>query len=92
MNQKNSPSILEKAYKKLIDEYQRLDIPDTNVKCFGLNPGWNAVIGTNGCCGVAMSFQENNPLYGIEETLQDLDVPEILYRCFPFECGSRQSP
>ncbi|MFY9750653.1 MAG: DUF364 domain-containing protein [Methanoregula sp.] len=73
MNQKNSPSILEKAYKKLIDEYQRLDIPDTNVKCFGLNPGWNAVIGTNGCCGVAMSFQENNPLYGIEETLQDLE-------------------
>ena len=70
MNQRNSHSILETAYKKLVDEYQRLDIPDTRVKCFGLNQGWNAVIGTGGCCGVAMSFQENNPLYGVEETNQ----------------------
>jgi uncharacterized protein (DUF4213/DUF364 family) len=73
MSHRNSHSILEKAYRKLINEYRRLDIPHPQVKCFGLNPGWNAVIGTSGCCGVAMSFQENNPLYGLEETLQDLE-------------------
>ena len=43
------------------------------MKNFGLNPGWNAVIGTDGCCGVAMSFQDNNPLYGTDQTLQDLE-------------------
>src|SRR5208283_2558844 len=73
MKQRNSRSILEKAYKKLVSEYRRFNIPETRVKFFGINPGWNAVIGTNGCCGVAMSFQENNPLYGIEETFQDLE-------------------
>jgi uncharacterized protein (DUF4213/DUF364 family) len=73
MNRFHSRSILEKAYKKLVSEYRRLNIPETRVKYFGLNPGWNAVIGTNGCCGVAMSFQENNPLYGIEETIQDME-------------------
>ena len=73
MNQSDSRSILEKAYEKLVGEYRRLDTPEIMVKGFGLNPGWNAVIGTNGCCGVAMSFQDNNPLYGNEETLQDLE-------------------
>jgi len=64
-------SILEKAYEKLVSEYRRLDLPDVRVKSFGLNPGWNAAIGTGGCCGVAMSFQDNNPLYGTDETRQD---------------------
>jgi uncharacterized protein (DUF4213/DUF364 family) len=64
-------SILKKAYAKLVNEYRRLDMPDVRVKCFGLNPGWNALIGTGGCCGVAMSFQDNNPLYGTDETLQN---------------------
>lgn len=73
MNQHTYSSILEKAYNKLVSEYRRLGFPETHVKCFGLNPGWNAVIGTHGCCGVAMSFQENNPLYGTEETHQDLE-------------------
>ncbi|MGI6502798.1 MAG: Rossmann-like domain-containing protein [Candidatus Methanoculleus thermohydrogenotrophicum] len=68
-----SATILEKAYAKLLAEYQRLDLPEPTVKSFGLNPGWNAVIGTGGCCGVAMSFVDNNPLYGTEETRQDLD-------------------
>jgi uncharacterized protein (DUF4213/DUF364 family) len=73
MNRCDSGSILEIGYEKLVSEYQRLDLPAVTVKNFGLNPGWNAVIGTNGCCGVAMSFQDNNPLYGNEETLQDLE-------------------
>ena len=68
-----SATILEKAYVKLLAEYRRLDLPEPTVKSFGLNPGWNAVIGTGGCCGVAMSFVDNNPLYGTEETRQDLD-------------------
>ena len=66
-------TILEKGYEKLASEYQRLDLPEAKVKNFGLNPGWNAVIGTYGCCGVAMSFQDNNPLYGTDQTLQDLE-------------------
>ena len=65
-------TILEKGYEKLISEYRRLDLPDSTVENFVLHPGWNAVIGTSGCCGVAMSFQDNNPLYGNEETGLDL--------------------
>ncbi|MGA2917446.1 Rossmann-like domain-containing protein [Methanoregula sp.] len=68
----NPHAILEKGYEKLLSEYHRLGLPDVIVKNFGLNPGWNAVIGTGGCCGVAMSFQDNNPLYGTDQTLQDL--------------------
>lgn len=66
-------TILNKGYEKLKSEYQRLDLPEVTVKNFGLNPGWNAAIGTCGCCGVAMSFQDNNPLYGTDQTLQDLE-------------------
>jgi uncharacterized protein (DUF4213/DUF364 family) len=73
MNIPDSRTILEKGYEKLLSEYRRLDLPDVTVKNFGLNPGWNAVIGTCGCCGVAMSFQDNNPLYGTDQTLQDLE-------------------
>jgi uncharacterized protein len=73
MTPNNSHGILEKGYEKLLSEYHRLDLPEVTVKNFGLNPGWNAVIGTNGCCGVAMSFQDNNPLYGTDQTRQDLE-------------------
>ncbi|MFH0967160.1 MAG: DUF364 domain-containing protein [Methanobacteriota archaeon] len=69
----NSQKILEKGYKKLVSEYRRLNLPPPMVKKFCLNPGWNAVIGTNGCCGVAMSFQDNNPFYGSDQTLLDLE-------------------
>jgi len=65
-------TILKQACDNLAREYQRLDLPEVRVKQFGLNPGWNAVIGTSGCCGVAMSFANNNPLYGTDQTLQDL--------------------
>ncbi|PWR71335.1 Rossmann-like domain-containing protein [Methanospirillum lacunae] len=67
MNQ-NPVSILEKGYNKLLSEYNRLNLPEIRVKQFGINPGWNAVIGTNGCCGVAMSFQDNNPVYDSDQT------------------------
>jgi uncharacterized protein len=66
-------TILEKGYEKLTREYRRLDMPAGRVKNFGLNPGWNAVIGSGGCCGVAMSFADNNPLYSMDETWQDLE-------------------
>ena len=66
-------AILEKGYEKLASEYRRLDLPEVTVNNFGLNPGWNAVIGTCGCCGIAMSFQDNNPLYGADQTQQDLE-------------------
>jgi uncharacterized protein len=68
-----SPTIIEKGYEKLAGEYHRLGLPEVMVKNFGLNPGWNAVIGTGGACGVAMSFQDNNPLYGADQTLPDLE-------------------
>ena len=73
MTQHSQKKILEKGYEKLVSEYRRLGLPEVTVKNFGLNPGWNAVIGTNGCCGVAMSFQDNNPLYGTDQTLHDLE-------------------
>lgn len=72
MSQQESGTILEKAYEKLENEYRRLDLPTSYVGKFGINPGWNAVIGTCGCCGVAMSFQDNNPHYGSDETGLDL--------------------
>ena len=68
-----SATILEKAYVKLLAEYRRLDLPEPTVRNFGLNPGWNAVIGTGGGSGGAMRFVDNNPLYGTEETMQDLN-------------------
>jgi uncharacterized protein len=73
MNAHCPGTILEKGYEKLACEYRRLGLPEATVKRFGLNPGWNAVIGSGGCCGVAMSFQDNNPLYGADQTLQDLE-------------------
>jgi uncharacterized protein len=72
MAQPKPKSILEKGYEKLLTEYRRLELPDSTVEKFGINPGWNAVIGTGGCCGIAMSFADNNPLYGDEETGLDL--------------------
>jgi uncharacterized protein (DUF4213/DUF364 family) len=72
MAQSKPGTILEKGYEKLVSEYSRLDLPDSTTEKFGLHPGWNAVIGTSGCCGVAMSFQDNNPHYGDDETGLDL--------------------
>lgn len=65
-------SMVQKGYEKIRAEYQQCNLPIPVVKTFGLNPGWNAVIGTEGCCGVAMSFQDNNPQYDAEQTLQDI--------------------
>lgn len=82
-------TILEKGYKKLLSEYRRLDYPDSIAEKFGINPGWNAVIGTGGCCGVAMSFQNNNSLYGNEETGLDLQHLKSLVGESLFEAASR---
>ena len=73
MPETGSGSILEKACDILFQKYCQMDQPADRVKYFGLNPGWNAAIGTGGCCGVAMSFQDNNPWYDTEETWQDLE-------------------
>ncbi|MDO9324439.1 MAG: DUF364 domain-containing protein [Methanoregula sp.] len=71
MLQQKPGTILEKGYEKLTEEYRRLGLPAGTVEKFGINPGWNAVIATHNC-GVAMSFQDNNPLYGEEETRLEL--------------------
>lgn len=63
-----SGTVLEQAHDWLEREYQRCGIPESRVMMIGLNPGWNGVIGTGGCCGVAMSFAENNPHYTADET------------------------
>lgn len=73
MTSDSSQKILGKAYQTLVREYQRLNLAAGSVKKFGINPGWNAVIGTHGCCGAAMSFQDNNPCYGTDQTLQDIE-------------------
>ncbi len=67
----NNSQILEIGYQKLLNEYRLDNLPIPEIKYFGINHGWNAVIGTFGCCGIAMSFQDNNPLYGTKETMQD---------------------
>ncbi|MBP2134023.1 uncharacterized protein (DUF4213/DUF364 family) [Methanomicrobium sp. W14] len=76
MSQSGSQAILKKGLKKLKEEYERINVPVPVAKYFGINPGWNAVIGTRKCCGVAMSFQDNNPLYGNDETAQDISLLE----------------
>jgi uncharacterized protein (DUF4213/DUF364 family) len=88
MVQNRPGTILEQGYEKLVSEYRRLDLPNSTVKNFGINPGWNAVIGSNDCCGVAMSFQENNPLYGIDQTLQDLEYLKSCVGSSLFEVAS----
>ncbi len=60
--------ILENGYKKLKAEYDRLGLVPGLVAKFGLHPAWNTIVGTGGCCGVAMSFRSNNPNYGDDET------------------------
>lgn len=67
--------ILTKAYDKLQDEYERLGLQPERVSRFGLKPGWNAVIGENGCCGIAMSFGGNNPNYDRAQT--DFEIGEL---------------
>ena len=62
--------IFDNAIKVLNAEYETLGIEPV-IKKFGLNPGWNAVIGSEGCCGVAMSFRNNNPNYHDKETFFD---------------------
>jgi uncharacterized protein (DUF4213/DUF364 family) len=81
-------TILEKGYERLLSEYRRLDLPASTVQRFGLNPGWNAVIGTSGCCGIAMSFQDNNPLYGTDQTLQDQEYLRTCIGTSLFEVAS----
>lgn len=60
--------ILEKAHQRLLDEYGRRGLAPGLAAKFALHPAWNAVIGSDGSCGVAMSFRGNNPNYGDSET------------------------
>ena len=68
-----SQEILERGYTKLVKEYKRLGIKPGRVIKFGLKPTWNAVIGTNGCCGVAISFRGNHTVYRADQTRFKLD-------------------
>jgi Uncharacterized conserved protein len=70
---RGNDDILFQGYAKLEDEYQRLGLAPGKVTRFALQPGWNAVIGTRGCCGVAMSFRDNNPNYDDAETYFDVE-------------------
>ncbi len=56
--------ILEETLARLESLYQQEHItPGTLVKV-GLKPGWNAVIGTGGQCGMAMSFTGSSDAFG----------------------------
>jgi hypothetical protein len=65
--------ILETGYTKLAQEYERLDIEPGSVIKFGLKRTWNVVIGTHGCCGVAVSFRGNYAVYGDDQRRLDID-------------------
>jgi uncharacterized protein (DUF4213/DUF364 family) len=65
--------ILESGYTKLAQEYERRDIEPGTVVEFGLKPTWNVVIGTHGCCGVAISFRGNYAIYADDQTRLDID-------------------
>ncbi len=63
--------ILEETLARLESLYKQEQImPGTLVKA-GLKPGWNAVIGTAGQCGMAMSFTGSTDAFG--EARIDLD-------------------
>ena len=68
-----SKDILERGYTRLVKEYERLGIKPGRVIKFVLKPTWNAVIGTNGCCGVAISFRGNHAIYEEDQTRFKLD-------------------
>lgn len=67
----NGQDILTKAFSAIQKRYDDLGLPSPVVSRFGILPGWNTVIGTHGCSGVAMSFRDNNPLYNDDETCFD---------------------
>jgi uncharacterized protein (DUF4213/DUF364 family) len=66
--------ILAQGYAKLADEYEQRGLTPGTVAKFALQPGWNGVIGTHGCCGVAMSFRGNNLNYDDAATYFDIDT------------------
>jgi uncharacterized protein (DUF4213/DUF364 family) len=80
--------ILVEGWRLLEREYQRLAIPVGTVEMFGLNPGWNAVIGSDGSCGVAMSFERNNPLYDDDQTRVDPEQLRSFIGASLFEVAS----
>jgi len=69
----SNDDILVQGYAKLKDEYARLGLTHGTVARFALQPGWNGIIGTHGCCGVAMSFRGNNQNYDDAATYFDID-------------------
>jgi uncharacterized protein (DUF4213/DUF364 family) len=72
MSGRDRDNILLQGYAKLKAEYERRGLTPGTVIKFALQPGWNGIVGTCGCCGVAMSFRDNNPNYDDAETYFDV--------------------
>ena len=72
MSDHGTDDILKQGYAMLRAEYDRRGLIPGTVARFALQPGWNGIVGTCGCCGVAMSFRDNNPNYGDAETYFDV--------------------
>jgi uncharacterized protein (DUF4213/DUF364 family) len=56
--------ILEETLKRLEALFQQVQLKPGKLVKAGLKPGWNAVIGTHGQCGMAMSFTGSSDAFG----------------------------
>jgi uncharacterized protein (DUF4213/DUF364 family) len=63
--------ILEETLERLEFLYKKVQLKPGKLVKAGLKPGWNAVIGTHGQCGMAMSFAGSSDAFG--EPKMDLE-------------------
>jgi uncharacterized protein len=56
--------ILEETLTRLESLYKKVQLKPGKLVKAGLKPGWNAVIGTHGQCGMAMSFTGSSDAFG----------------------------
>jgi uncharacterized protein (DUF4213/DUF364 family) len=58
------PKTLEQAYALIERRYREEDLRPGTVRLIGLKQAWNAVVATEGQCGVAMGFTGQHAVYG----------------------------
>jgi uncharacterized protein len=64
-------NVLQQTFERLQSLYEKERLIPGRLTKVGLKPGWNAVIGTTGQCGMAMSFSGQSEAFGEERI--DLD-------------------
>jgi uncharacterized protein (DUF4213/DUF364 family) len=67
------PRILSATLMRLQELYEQKKLTAGKFLRVGVKGGWNVVIGTDGQCGMAMNFTNDEPAFGTPK----LDVPKI---------------